>query len=120
MNIKFLSEPYTTCMEKHNSFGCYLSLKISSKDFESGIREFYEDHHFIIAFNMFDPEWDEKLQLEAISKKLILIYHFNPSDENLIIVYKNHKKVYLPNNKHVVLPPGSIFVYDKSKIKISY
>ena len=72
----------------------------------------------MIGHRMFDPEWDNKIQLEEIYKKLLFVYDFNPKDENLIII-RGKDKVYIPERKfYVPLPPGSVFVYDKSRLKI--
>lgn len=122
MNIinKFFAKPYTCCMELHSQYGCYLSIHHPSNDSVSGFKEFFSRNHFIIAHNMFDEKWEEKIILEEIYKKLIFTYEFDPTDQNIIIVYKNHKKVYLPNGFYVPLPPRSIFVYDLSKLKVSF
>lgn len=114
------AKPYTCCMELYTSYGCYLSIHHPSEGLIDGFKEFFKRNHFLIAHNMFDEEWEEKIKLEEIYKKLLLIYKFDSEDKNLVIVYKNHKKVYLPNGSYVPLPPRSIFVYDSSKLKVSY
>lgn len=115
----FFAKPYTCPMELHNEYGCYISA-YHPADYIESFREFFKRNNFIIAHNMFDEKWDEKIKLEEIFKKLIMIFNFNPNDENIILVYKKHKKVYLPNRYYVDIPTGGIFVYDKSKINISY
>ena len=117
---KLLAQPYTTCMEVHNEYQCNISISHPSETSIEGFKKFFNENHFLIAHNMFDEDWEEKIKLEEIYKKLLLIYEFDPNDENIIIVYKNHKKVYLPNNFYVPLPPRSVFVYDSSKLKIHY
>jgi hypothetical protein len=107
-------------MELHNQYGCYISIHHPSENSVDGFKNFFEKNHFIIAHNMFDEEWNEKTQLEEIFKKLILIYNFDKNNENIIVVYKNRKRVYLPNEYYVNIPPRGIFVYDKSKLKVSY
>jgi len=117
----FHREPYICCMEMHNKFECYCSIEPPCPPAgEGGAKEFYDKYHFSILHNMIDPEWDDKIKLEEIQKKLILIYGFTPDDEDVMIVYKNHKKVYLPNKKYVSIQPGTVFIYDSSKIKIKY
>lgn len=108
------------CIELHNEYKCILPIKLPSEDFISSAIQFYEENNFTIVYNIIDPEWEEKIQLEEIYKKLILIYNFDPKDDNIVIVYKNHKKVFLPNNFYINIPPGAVFVYDKSKLKVSY
>ena len=57
-------------------------------------------------------------KLEEIYKKLLMVYDFNPKDENLIIV-RGEQKIYIPERKfYVPLPPDGVFVYDKSKLKV--
>lgn len=117
----FHREPYVCCMEMCNQFSCYCSIDPPCPPAgEGGAKEFFEKYHFSVIHNMFDPEWEEKIQLEEIYKKLILIYEFDPQNENVQIVYKNHKRVYLPNKKYVPIQPGTVFIYDSSKIKIKY
>jgi hypothetical protein len=106
-------------MELHNEYGCYISVAHPSQTSIEGFRKFFNENHFLIAHNMFDEKWDEKTKLEEIYKKLLLIYEFNSLD-NIIIVYKKHKKVYISNNLYIPLPPRSIFVYDSSKLEIYY
>ena len=122
MNLinKFLSKPYTCCMELHNEYECYLSIHHPSLNSIEGFKKFFNQNHFLIAHNMFDEEWEENIKLEEIYKKLLIIYDFDPNNKDIVIVYKNHKKIYLPNCFYVPLPPRSIFVYDKSKLKVSY
>lgn len=118
---KLLSKEYTPpWIELHNQFSCYLPLAFSTKTSEEGAKKFFDDNHFIIAYNMFDEEWEEKIILEEIFKKLLIIYNFDPNDSNIIIVYKNHQKVYLPNLQYVTIPPRGVFVYDKSKLEVFY
>ena len=117
---KLFSTPYECCMELHNQFGCYISIIHPSYDSIDGFRKFFNENHFLIAHNMFDETWDDKIKLEEIFKKLILIYDFDSKDEDIVIVYKNHNKVYLPNNKFVCLSSRSIFVYNKKKINIFF
>lgn len=117
----FHREPYVCCMEMHNKFNCYCSIEHPCPPVDAGgAREFYDKYHFGIIHNMIDPEWDEKIQLEEIYKKLILIYNFDSDEKNLQIVYKGHKRVYLSNKKFVPLIPGSIFIYDKTKLKVKF
>lgn len=117
---KFFAKPYTCCMEIHNQYGCYISIHHPSIDSIDGYKEFFKQNNFLIAHNMFDEEWEEKIQIEEIYKKLLLIYEFDPKNQNLIIVYKNHKRVYLPNNTYVRLHSRSVFVYDSSKLTVSF
>ena len=117
---RFYAKPYKTCMELHNDYQCYISSSHPSETSIEGFKKFFDENHFLIAHNMFDDDWDEKTKLEEIYKKLLLIYEFDPHNKNIIIVYKNHKKVYLPNNLYVPLPPRSVFVYDCSKLKVHY
>lgn len=107
-------------MELHTQYGCFLSLHIESEKPDQGFKKFFEENHFLIAHNMFDDEWEEKVQLEEIIKKLLLVYEFEPQDDNIKIVYKDHKRVYLPNKLFVPLPPRSVFVYDSSKIEVLF
>jgi len=114
----FIKTPYTCCMELHNQLGCYLSLKITSVGPIEGFREFFEDNNFLIAHNIFDPEWTNEVQLEDIGNKLVMIYQFDPNNKNLVIV-RGEKRVYIPERGfYVPLPPGGVFVYDKSKLKV--
>lgn len=117
----FYKEPYICCMEMHNQFSCYCSIEHPCPPAgEGGAKEFFEKYHFAIIHNMFDPEWEEKIQLEEIYKKLILIYEFKPDEKNLQIVYKEHDRVYLPDKKFIFIPSGGIFIYDKTKIDIKF
>jgi hypothetical protein len=114
----FIKTPYTCCMELHNELGCYLSLRIPSIGPIEGFRAFFWENHFLIAHRMFDPEWEDKIQLEEIYKKLLFVYDFDPKDKNLMIV-RGEKKVYIPERKiYIPLPPGGVFVYDKNQLKI--
>jgi len=117
--LKLFTKPYNCSMELHKHYGCYVS-PYQPADYSESLREFFKRNHFLIAHNMFDENWDEKTQLEEIYKKLLLIYQFDPNNQDIIIVYKNHKKVYLPNGFYVPLPQKSVFVYDKGKIKVIY
>jgi len=116
---KLFAKPYTTCMELHNDYGCYISISHPSQTSVKGFRKFFNENHFLIAHNMFDEKWDEKTKLEEIYKKLVLIYEFDSKDNNICIVYKNHKKVYF-NEFFVALPKRSIFAYDKTKLKVNF
>jgi len=114
----FIKTPYTCCMELHNELGCYLSLRIPSIGPIEGFRAFFWENRFLIAYRMFDPKWEDIIQLEEIYKKLLCVYDFDPKDENLMIV-RGEKKVYIPERKiYISLPPGGVFVYDKSQLKI--
>jgi hypothetical protein len=117
---KLFAKPYIIGMELYNKYGCYISIDFSSSSPDEGFIDFFNKNHFLISHNMFDENWEDKIKLEQITTKLLSIYNFNPNDQNIIIVYKNHKRVYLPNGDYVSLFPGSVFVYDKSKLKISY
>jgi hypothetical protein len=107
-------------MELHNKFNCYTSIDFNSESFENGLSKFYETNHFLIFHNIVDDKWDLKIKLEEIYKKLILLCRFDPNNKNIIIVYDTNKKIYLPNNKYTLLPPGGALVYDSSKIRVFF
>lgn len=119
---KLFAKPYVTkCMEMHGEYECFISIDPEGPSCEEGgPRLFFDTNHFLICHNMFDTDWDEKTVIEEVFKKLILICNFDPNDDNIVIVYKNHERVYLPNNLYVEMRPRGVFVYDKSKIKITY
>lgn len=117
---KLFATPYECCMELIPGFGCYISIDQTARDSVSGFKQFFEKNHFMIGHCMFDTDWDKEIILEEIVKKLIAIYNFNLTDENIIIVYKDHDKIYLPNGQYVILRQRGIFVYDKSKLKVFY
>lgn len=105
-------------MELHTGYNCYVSIEHPSEDTVDGLRKFFNTNHFIIAHNMFEEDWSDQIKLEEIYKKLLLIYQLNPEDENICIVYKDHKRVYIREKQFVPLPPRSVFVYDSSKVDV--
>lgn len=109
--------PFQCAMELHIKLKCYLSIQLSNKSFDEEILDFYNKNHFLIGWNMFDPEWDNEVQAEEIFKRLILIYNFSPSDENILFV-RGPKDIYFEDHQFVKLPSGGVFVYDKTKVKI--
>lgn len=113
----FIKKPYICCMELHNQLGCYLSLKIPSEGPLEGWRGFYEDNHFIIAHNIFDPNLEDEIQTEEIYNKISYVYDFNPRENNIAIL-KGEKKIYLLTGYYVEIPPGGVVVYNKNKINI--
>lgn len=116
---KMFSKQYIPCMEVHNRYGCYLSLKVPSNDFDEGIKLFFDENNFIIAYNMFDPEWDRKTILEQIFIKILKIYNFDPNDKDIdLVIGKN--KIYLPNGYYVLIPEDGIFIFNNKKINIFY
>jgi len=118
---KLFSKKYCPpCIELTNRLLCHVFMDPNSSTHEEGAQKFFNTNHFTVAYNMFEEEWDEKVILEEVFKKLILIYNFDPNNPNIIIVYKDHKKVYLPNRLYVDNPPRAVFVYDRSKVKVSY
>ena len=112
-------KPYSCPMEKNNKLNCYVSFKPSNSDPRKECLDFFEENHFIIGWNMFDPEWSNETQAEEIFKRLILIYDFKPTDENLLIV-RGPKVIYFEDHQFVKLPPGGVFVYDKTEVKVDY
>ena len=104
-------------MEMHIKFNCWFSILPSrnSSDFER--IDFFNKNHFAILENMYDPNWDNEVQIEEIFKKLVILYNFNPNAHN-IIIERGEKKIYLPNKKYAIIPEGGVFVYDILKIKI--
>lgn len=116
---KFLTrKPYTCCMELHNEFGCYVSIYHPSKDSIDGFNKFFKENYFLIVHNIFDSNWEDKIKLEEIHKKLTSMIEFDCDDKNLIIVY-NEKKVYIKEH-YILIPSGGIFVYDKTKVDVIY
>lgn len=114
---KFFAKPYQCCMEQHNQFYCYCSIDppCSAAD-EGGAKEFFEKYHYALLYDMFDLEWDDKIKLEEIFKKLIFIYDFDKTDENIMIVFKEGT-INIPGYR-ISIPPGGVFVCDKTKIEI--
>jgi hypothetical protein len=106
-------------MELHNILKCYISIKPSNKSFGEECLDFFNENHFLIGWNMFDPEWDNEVQAEEIFKRLILIYNFSPSDENIVFV-RGPKVIYFEDHQFVKLPPGGVFVHDRTKVEIDY
>ena len=112
--------PYSCPMELHNILKCHLSYKPEPyKLVTEKSLNFFSENHFLIGWNMFDPEWDNEVQAEEIFKRLILIYNFSPSDENIVFV-RGPKVIYFEDHQFVKLPPGGVFVYDKTKVKVDY
>lgn len=111
--------PYSCTMELHNKLKCYISIKSSNKSFGEECLDFFNENHFSIGWNMFDPEWDNEVQAEEIFKRLILIYNFSPSDENIVFV-RGPKVIYFEDHQFVKLPPGGVFVFDRIKIEVDY
>lgn len=111
--------PYSCTMELHNILKCYISIKPSNKSFGEECLDFFNENHFLIGWNMFDPEWDNEVQAEEIFKRLILIYNFSPSDENIVFV-RGPKVIYFEDHQFVKLPPGGVFVHDRTKVEIDY
>lgn len=113
-------KPYKLAMEQHNTFKCYLSYKpelyklVAEKSLN-----FFKENHFLVGTNMFDPEWSNEIQAEEIFKKLILIYGFEPTDENLVIV-RGPEVVYFRDHRFVKLSAGDILAYDSTKIEVGY
>lgn len=106
-------------MEQHNKFQCHCSIEPPCQPAgDGGALEFFNKYHYALIWNMFDPEWDHKTKLEEIFKKLSLIYKFTSEDKDIIIVH-NEEKIYIPGY-YVLIPPGAIFVYDRTKVDVIF
>jgi len=112
---------YHCFMEFNNVFNCWVSFSPLNGNSHDEMMLFYDENHFIIGYDFFDPEWSNEIQAEEIFKRLILLYGFDSNDENLLIV-RGPKTIHLPSKNHqfVELKPGSIFVYNKKEIEVEY
>ena len=107
---KFLiKKPYTCCMELHNILGCYISIHHPSSGPIEGYNQFFYENHFSIISNL--------RKEKNVSDVLSSVYSFDMRSSNIKII-KGKKKVYLPNKTFVPLDDNSVFVYDKTKLKI--
>lgn len=110
--------PFECSMELNLYFNCHLSSKFSETGYcDQKILDFFNENHFLIAWNMFDHNWSNEIQAEEIFKKLILIYNFNPNDENLLII-RGPKVIYLSDHQFIKIPNRGVFVYDKTKVEV--
>jgi len=105
----FMKKPYICCMELHNKFGCYLSIRVPSIGPVEGYNQFFYENHFLII-NFLREE-------KNVSDVLSSVYSFDMNSPDIKII-KGNKKVYLPNKTFVSLDENSVFVYDKTKIKV--
>ena len=106
---KFFAKPYNPCMELHNQLGCYFTIYHPSTGSIEGYNQFFYENHFLVISHI-KPEHN-------IKKLLSSVYSFDINNSNIKIL-KGERKVYLPNKTFVSLDENSVFVYDKSKIKI--
>lgn len=116
---KIFSKPAQLSYEQDLELKCLMACHHPSENTLDGHKKFFDKHHFTVGHYVYDPEWDEKTKLSSIFLKLLSIYEFN-NKSDIILIHKDHKKIYLPNGHFVELYPGSIFVYDKKKIKVFY
>lgn len=114
---KLFSKPFKVCTERHETFLCFMSFDPTIPYSKDLYKDFYNKHHFLVGCNMYDVNWDEKIILEEILKKLVCLYGFGPEDKDLMIV-KDPKRIYLPTWEYVDVAPGGIVAYDKSKLKV--
>ena len=113
-------ELYECSMEYNFELNCYSSFTPSGTgNSRQEILDFYNENHFAIGWNFFDPEWSNEIQAEEIFKRIILIYDFNPNDENILIV-RGPKIIFFKNKTFAKIPEKSIFIFDKTKVKIDY
>ena len=105
-------------MEKHPEFNCYLMHKPEPhKLVDERSLNFFKENHFVVGWNMFDPEWDNDTQVEQVFKRLIAIYNFSPRDEN-IVFERGPKYIYFEDHQYIRIPFGGVFVYDKTKVEV--
>jgi hypothetical protein len=109
-------EVFVCAMEKQLPDGYYYSLTPSPQDWPNEHKLFFVQHNFMIGYGFFEPEWDNNTQLVEIYKRLMHWYNFKKLD-NLTIV-RGQVRVHLEDGKYIPVPPGGIFVYDCSKIKV--
>jgi len=112
---------YSCPMEFNRVLNCWVSFSPDDGNSHNEMMSFYDENHFMIGYDFFDPEWSNEIQAEEIFKRLILLYNFDNTDENLLIV-RGPKTIHLPSKNHqfVELGPGSIFVYNKREIEVEY
>lgn len=107
-------------MEQHNQLFCYCSI---DKNYPpctfGGAKLFFKNYHYSVMANMYDPSWDEKVKVEEVLKRVKLILE-EQCDDNTIVVYKKHKKIFLPGERFVRIPRNGIFVYDKTKVNVKF
>lgn len=116
-----MNDFYQPTMELWNSLKCYCSIDPPCPPADQGgALEFFKKYHFSVIANMYRPLWRRKVKLEEIYKKVKIILSDEFDEENLIIVYRKHKKIFLPNGKYISMPYRGVFVYDKSKIEIGF
>ena len=106
---KIFAKPYTPCMELHNTLGCYISIHHPSSGPIEGYNQFFYENHFLIISNLREEQ--------NVSDVLSSVYSFDMESSNIKII-KGKKKVYLPNKTFVSLDENSVFVYDKTKLKV--
>lgn len=106
----FYRTQYKCTMELCNGLHCYCSIKHPCAPAEyGGAQEFFAANHFTIIHN---------IKLKELPDKIKKIYTFDLEDEDIILVHSTRKKIYLPDNRFILLPTDGVFIYDKSKIKI--
>lgn len=105
--------------EFHQDLRCTFTVGLPSNSTEEGFKKFFNDNGFTIGFNLFDTKDDYKKQVETVYKKLILIFDFNPDDENIVFVVGKINLTF-GDEESITLPEHSIFVYDKEKIDVDY
>lgn len=106
-------------MELNRKLNCWTSISPNDGNSHHEMMSFYDKNHFMIGYDFFDPTWSNEIQSEEIFKKLILLYKFDNNDENTNIV-RGPKVIYFKDRQFVELPPGGVFVYDKTKVKVDY
>jgi hypothetical protein len=106
---KLVSKPYTPGMELHNMLGCYISIHHPSSGPIEGYNQFFYKNHFLIISNL--------RKEQNVSDVLSSVYSFDMKSSNIKII-NGKKKVYLSNKTFVSLDENSVFVYDKTKLKV--
>jgi len=116
-NFKKLDkEVFTPPMEIHNKFNCYVSILPQWGRYEYEHLDFFKKYNFTIAYNIYDPEWENEVQLQQIFKKLMIMFDFKDLED--LVIERGEKIIHLPDGTYTPIPKGGIIVYDKSKIKV--
>lgn len=112
---------YQPTMELWWSLNCYCSIDPPCPPAdEGGALEFFKKYHFSVIANIYNPFWRRKTKLKEIYKRIKIILPDGYDNENLMIVYRHHKKVILPDNRYILMPYRGVIVYDKSKIELKF
>lgn len=119
-NLFRKKEEQTHIMEQHNELLCYCSI---DKNYPpctyGGAKMFYQNYHYSVMANVYDEDWTDDVRKEEVIKRVKIILEDECNDDT-VIVYKKHKRIFLENGKFIAIPYQGVFVYDKSEINVKF